>query len=440
MAGKKSVVSVVSSILEESSLETVKRSDGSLTVGEIIDLMRAGAWVTDAAYQRSEVSNWYNATHCNAVFDSMFRGVGFGALTVNTIGDKYSVIDGGHRSRFLSRAVAGDITWRGRSLSDNPDLLSAFRALVVSVVEYNALDDSACASIFEALNDGVSMSAMVKRRGRVRDVITGAGFASAVDHLKAILPDVAGRSPKRESVEEILLQAVAGALGVRDYTGESVISKIAGASPEEKNKAVARVVQNVAALAAWCKDDKSGVKRALKRSWLNVFLSLDRLDVGHLSGFCAQFASDIETKTEQTKQFTEAASSSSASVASVTARFAIAEIVNAGKYDRGTVKVKPAKSSKSESGVVSEVIVPDAASLMSPVYKGFEVEAVAAWGREKYDWVKVSDALDMYGGPTCDPKPYTDDKGVHCVSMAGRKPGQNARVLVLEKMLKAVEE
>ena len=435
------VVSVVQSILDESNLETVKRAAGSLKIGEIIDLMRSNNWITDAAYQRSEVSNWYNVTHCDSVFDSLFRGVGFGALTVNTSGDKYSVIDGGHRSRFLSRAVAGDVTWRGRSLSDNPDLLAAFRALVVEIVEYESLDDSACASIFEALNDGVSMSAMVKRRGRVRDVITGAGFVSAVELLRGLLPAVAGKNPKRESVEEILLQAVAGALGGRDYTGESVIKLIAGAGAEEKNKAVTRVVDNVARLAEFCKAGKDTIKRALKRSWLNVFLAVDRLDVGHLSGFCAQFGADMAEKPEQTKEFTAAASSSSASAAAVSARFEIAQIVNAGNYERGTVKVKAAKPKKDDdSAGADDTGAGDspACGVMSPAYRAFESEALAAWGVGKYDLKLIEDGIELAGGIPCEPHACHNEEIGDYVTLTGRKAGQSPRTLLPFQLIKQV--
>ena len=375
------VVSVVRSILDESNLETVKRSAGSLTVGEIASLMRSGHWVTDAAYQRSEKSGWYTESHCDSVFDSLFRGVGFGALTVNTSGESYSVIDGGHRSRFLARALGGDVTWRGLSIVDNPDLLAALRALPIDVVEYDSLDDSACGAIFEALNDGVSLSAIEKRRGRIQWLTLNPEFSGAVKLLRSIMPEVAKKAARKEAAEEILLQAISGRLGNRDYTGKSVVDYLA-ARQAEVIAQIAPVVDNVAALVEYVQADKEVVKRSLKKSWLNVFLAVDKLNLNNLSSFCAQFANDVE-KPAQAKEFSDAASSSSASTSAVSARYAIALSVNSGMVERGKLKIK---AGKSEAGK-SEADSAEADSLELAFYNTF--------GRGTFEPEEVSKVLDF---------------------------------------------
>lgn len=349
MSAKKSVSSVEKLIADKLgalNLPIVKRSEGAFTVGDIADLMNSGQWVTDGAFQRSERSGWLSEDFTDSVFDSLMAGIGFGAITINALPDgSYSVIDGAHRSRFIGRALGGSITWRGSRLDDNPALLAAFRAVSVPITEYQALDDSDCAHIFEVLNGGVALSAIEKRRGRIRDLITRSDFSGAVKALQSILPSVAGRAARRETAEEIVIQALAGALGHYDYTGKAVIDFLAGAR-DKWDSALPGVLANVAALVEYVQaDEEKTLKRALKKSWLNVFLAVSELDVNHLCGWVTQWnTSEVESLTEECEKFKGAAGAGSASVSAVSARLEVARVVNSGKYQRGKVKVKPVKT------------------------------------------------------------------------------------------------
>lgn len=264
-------------------IDIISREVVTMSISEISNLMADGRWVTDSAYQRTEKSGWSDSAYTDAVYDSLLRGVGFGTILVNKVTLKdgnviYSVIDGAHRSRFLSRALAGNIRWRKINVIDNVEFMRAFGNIRIDVVVYDNLSETDCAELFTSINGGIALSPFEQLRSRVQKVLALTDVSASIVALAAVMPKRAGKTVARELVEEIILQSVSGRMGSYSYTGKEYTSYLADAYIHKQDALLAAAAAVRASVIAFCKDASSADKPArgfFKKTLLNVLFLLD---------------------------------------------------------------------------------------------------------------------------------------------------------------------
>ena len=312
-----------------------------LTIGEIAEKMTAGTWRTDAAYQRSPKSNWTAPAYESAVVDSLVRGYSIGTITVNAAVDgNMWVIDGGHRSRFITRLMSGLAAHDTTVNMDSPAVLSFFKNCRISVLMYDNVDEETAGEIFARSNDGAGMSTVEQNRSYLLDILSNPDIHAAVVSLHSILPAVGKNAARRELSEEIILQGLSAAAANRDFSGKGLVSWYSGNKIAAlKNAAALR--GNVESFVSWviAAKDNDGklpaeVKRVLKKAVLNVlFVTLpDWADI--LKFFRCDGNDQLEWK--------KAAQSGSAAAAAVSARLDIVGKIAAQTYTATEKPEKPA--------------------------------------------------------------------------------------------------
>jgi hypothetical protein len=307
-----------------------------LTLKEIYNRFIAGKIDTSASFQRSAKPQWDKPEYVSDVFDSIRRGFSLGLITVNeTDSGSWLVTDGNHRVRFVSGVYKGIFQFEGESILDLPDS-SWFDDFKFPFEVFSGLDDEELGTLFERRNGGVALTPYEQRKSQILKLVTDSNFTSLVARLLAILPPVAGKSARRETAEEILLQAISAKLGNRDFTGKAFIAYIKSHLSESLTT-LSSIGDSLTGLEeCTAGDTEKTYKKALKKSWLNVLLASQKFPSA------VNLAEFLSHKGTDQTEFKNAAGSASASVASVTARLAIVEKIVKNTFTRDSEITKPA--------------------------------------------------------------------------------------------------